>query len=332
MARTPRISLEQWQAFVAVVEAGGYARAAEALHKSQSTVTYGVQRIQDLLGVKLFELRGRKAVVTATGQLLYQRGRSLVDEAGLLERSARALSAGWEAEIRLVAEMIFPNWLLLRCLDTFGAESPHTHIELVESVISGTTEAIEQGKADLAITARVPEGYNAEPLMRVRFVAAAHPDHPLHRLRRKLTYRDLRLHRHLVVRDTGSARSKSNVSVDAAQRWTVSQFATSVEAARLGLGFAWFPAELIRAELAAGTLVPLALGESSERFAQLYLVIPDSELAGPGVLRLAKILRDAVRESCPEEQAAALAGSAVRNLGGTPPRRVKRRRAAVIES
>ena len=61
MPQTPRISLEQWQALVAVVEAGGYARAAETLHKSQSTITYGVQRIQDLLGVKLFELRGRKA-------------------------------------------------------------------------------------------------------------------------------------------------------------------------------------------------------------------------------------------------------------------------------
>lgn len=332
MAVTPRISLEQWQAFVAVVEAGGYARAAEVLHKSQSTVTYGVQRIQDLLGVKLFELRGRRAVVTPTGQLLYQRGRALVDEAGLLERSARALSAGWEAEIRLVTEMIFPTWLLLRALETFGSESPHTHIEVVESVISGTTEAIEQGKADLAITARVPEGYNAEPLMRVRFVAAAHPDHPLHRLQRKLTSRDLRMHRHLVVRDTGSARSKSSVSVDAAQRWTVSQFATSVEAARLGMGFAWFPAEFIRAELAAGTLVPLPLGESSERFAQLYLVIPDSELAGPGVLRLAKILRDAVRESCPEERAANRGGSEVRNPDGMSHRRPKRRRAAIIET
>jgi DNA-binding transcriptional LysR family regulator len=332
MARGPRITLEQWQAFVAVVEAGGYARAAEALHKSQSTLTYAVQRIQELLDVKLFELRGRKAVVTPTGQLLYQRGRALVDEAGLLERSARAFSAGWEAEIRLVAEVIFPAWLLLRCLDDFGAQSPHTHIELVESVISGTTEAIEQGSADLAITARVPEGYNAEPLMRVRFVAAAHPDHPLHRLRRKITYRDLRLHRHLVVRDTGTARSKANVSVDAAQRWTVSQFATSVEAARLGMGFAWFPAELIRAELAAGTLQPLPLGESAERYAQLYLVIPDTELAGPGVLCLAKMLREAVSEHCPEERAAPGGAAVVRNPDGLPRRRGRRRGADIIDA
>lgn len=305
MPQAPRISLDQWQAFVAVVESGSYARAAERLHKSQSTVTYAVQRIQSLLGVHLFEIQGRKAVLTSTGQLLYQRGRALVDEAGLLERSARALSVGWEAEVRIAAEMIFPNWLLLRCLDTFGAESPHTRIELVESVISGTTEAIEQGAVDLALTPHLPEGYAAEPLMRIRFVAAAHPEHPLHRLRRKLTYRDLRAHRHLVVRDTGTARNKTSVSIDAAQRWTVSQLSTSIEAARAGLGFAWFPVEHIRTELAEGLLKPLPLGESAERFAQLYLVIPDSELAGPGVLRLAQIVRDAVRVSCPDQFVAA---------------------------
>ena len=39
MPQAPRISLEQWRALQAVVEAGGYAQAAEALHKSQSTLT-----------------------------------------------------------------------------------------------------------------------------------------------------------------------------------------------------------------------------------------------------------------------------------------------------
>jgi DNA-binding transcriptional LysR family regulator len=137
-------------------------------------------------------------------------------------------------------EMIFPNWLLLECLDRFGRESPHTRIELVESVIGGTPEAIERGDVQLAITARLPAGLGGEPLVRVRFVAAAHPEHPLHRLQRKLSMRDLRAHRHLVVRDTGSARSKSKVSIDAAERWTVSQLATSIEAARMGFGFASF--------------------------------------------------------------------------------------------
>ena len=57
----PHITLEQWRTLLAVVDAGGYAQAAELLHKSQSAVTYAVQKIESLLGVKAFEIQGRKA-------------------------------------------------------------------------------------------------------------------------------------------------------------------------------------------------------------------------------------------------------------------------------
>src|SRR3954468_233714 len=109
----PRITLEQWQALVAVVDAGGYAQAAEQLHKSQSSVTYLVQKLQSLLGVKAFEIKGRKAVLTGAGQLLYRRARVLLDEAVGIEKAAKRTSVGWEAEIRVAAEMIFPAWVLL---------------------------------------------------------------------------------------------------------------------------------------------------------------------------------------------------------------------------
>ena len=52
MTPNPSISLEQWRALVAVVDEGGYASAAESIHKSQSSVTYAVQQIEKLLGVE----------------------------------------------------------------------------------------------------------------------------------------------------------------------------------------------------------------------------------------------------------------------------------------
>src|SRR3954451_10171889 len=136
---TPRITLEQWQALVSVVEAGGYAQAAERLHKSQSSVTYLVQKLESLLEVKAFEIKGRKAVLTPSGELLYRRARVLLDEAGSLEKAAKSASAGWEAEIRVVAEMIFPAWLLLKCFDRLNADSPHTRVEYYETIIAGTS-------------------------------------------------------------------------------------------------------------------------------------------------------------------------------------------------
>jgi len=304
MAAAPRISLEQWRALTAVVEAGGYAQAAKKLSKSQSSITYAVQKLQSLLGVRAFTIEGRRAVLTPTGRLLYRRACALMEEAGSLERSARALSAGWEAEIRLAAEILFPAWLLLRCLDRFGAESPHTRIELIESVMGGTPETLLQGQADIAISPTVPVGFLGDPLMRLRAVAVAHPQHPLHRIRRQLTDRDLRAHRHLVVRETGSQRPTRALSVEAKQRWTVSHLATSIQAARMGYGFAWYPEDSIRDELAQGTLKPLRLREGAVRFVELYLIIAERDDPGPGTLRLARIIREAVTSECPKEIAA----------------------------
>lgn len=296
--KPPHISLEQWRALIAVVEQGGYAQAAAALHKSQSAVTYAVQKIESGLGVKAFGLEGRRAVLTDTGRMLYRRGRALVEEAAELERAARKLSAGWEAEIWLAAEVVFPSWLLIDCLARFGAESPDTRIEVIESVLAGAGEALLSGQADLAITPHVPAGFLGEPLMRVRMVAVAHPDHPLHRLARPLSARDLEAHRHLVVRDTGSARDRRTTTVEVNQRWTVSHMATSIEAAVAGHGFAWLPEERIRAELDAGRLVPLDLREGGERFLELYLALADPDFVGPGVARLAQILREGVAREC----------------------------------
>lgn len=293
----PRITLDQWRALLAVVDEGSYANAATALHKSQSSVTYAVQQLETQLDVKAFEIKGRKARLTSTGELLYRRARYLLDEASGLEQSARRLSAGWEAEIRLAVETIFPRWLLLECLDRLGKESPHTVIELAESVLGHRTDALARGEADLAIFGSVPSGFLGEPLMHLRFVLAAHPDHPLHRLGRKLTVRDLRGYRHLVVRETSPERS-TPTSVDATQRWTVSQLTTSLEAVRSGYGYAWLPEEMIRHELESGTLKPLPLREGGERFEDLYLVFADPEHAGPATRRLAQIIREGVATEC----------------------------------
>ena len=293
----PRITLDQWSALAAVVEAGGYARAAEKLHKSQSSVTYAVQQVESQLGIKAFRIEGRKAVLTPTGELLYRRGRYLLDEAASLEASSKRLSAGWEAQVRIAVEVIFPSWLLLQCVDQLGKESPHTRIEIIESVLGHRTDALSAGQADLAIFGSVPPGFLGDPLMRVRFVLVASPKHPLHKLGRKLSLRDLRQHRHLVVRESSPERA-TPTSLDVTQRWTVSHIATSIEAVVAGYGFAWLAEEKIRIELAAGILKPLPLREGGEGFAELYLIFADREHAGPATLRLADIIREGVASEC----------------------------------
>ncbi len=292
-----RISLEQWRSLLTVVDAGGYAQAAQVLHKSQSAVTYAVQKVEALLRVKVFEVVGRKAHLTPTGEVLYRRAKALLDEANALEVAAGSLAAGWESELRLAVEIIFPTWLLLKCFARFGEEHPQTRLELYESVLSGTEEALLERKVDLAICSQVPQGFIGDPLMRLRFLAMAHPNHPLHQLGRELTLQDLREHRHLLIRDTGSQRRSGN-QLGAEQSWTVSHKATSIHAAGMGLGFAWFAEDTVRGELERGELKALPLREGGERWANLYLVFADRDYAGPGAVRLAQIIREHVAEQC----------------------------------
>src|ERR1044072_5243906 len=173
-APAPRISLEQWRCLAAVVEAGGYGQGAGRLHKSESAVTYAVQKLERMLKVRAFEIQGRKAVLTGVGQMLYRRARTLLDDAGEIERAARKASAGWEAEIGLAVEVLFPTWMMFDCLSRFGTESPHTRIEWLETVIGGTAEALQNGVADLGMAARGPPGFSAGPPVLVQVVPVDH--------------------------------------------------------------------------------------------------------------------------------------------------------------
>ena len=292
-----KVSLDQWNALVSVVDSGGYAKAGERLHKSQSTLTYAIQQLERLSGVKVFEIQGRKSVLTKAGELLYRRGKALVEEAQRLERAAGELARGWESEIGLAVEILFPTWLLVKCFGAFAEERPDTRLELYETVLGGTEEALVAGRVDLAISPTVPAGFVGDLLMPVSLTCVAAPSHPLLALGRPATLEDLRRHRHLVIRDSGLQRTRSGGFINE-RRWTVSHKATSIHAVTLGHGYAWLAEDSIRGELERGALVPVPLREGAERQGSLYLVFADRETAGPGTLRLAELIRARVAEEC----------------------------------
>ena len=293
----PRITLDQWNVLVSVVESGGYAKAAERIHKSQSTLTYSIKKLESLLGVKAFELKGRKAVLTNTGELLYRRAKLLLEDSSRLEKAAGELARGWEAEIRIAADIIFPTWLLLKCFAEFCAERPETHLELYETVLGGTDEALAARRVDFAIGSNIPQGFAGDVLMPVRALCVAAPTHPLHLLGRTLTLEDLRRHRHIVIRDSGVQRVRSAGWLNEL-RLTVSNKATAIHAVSTGMGYAWYPEESVRAELERGALKALPLREGAEKAGTLFLAFADREAAGPGTLRLAEIIRQGVAREC----------------------------------
>ncbi|MCK0154425.1 LysR family transcriptional regulator [Alcanivorax sp. S6407] len=291
-----KISLDQWQALIAVVDEGGYANAAEALDKSQSAISYAVQKIETELGVRAFALEGRKAKLTETGQMLYRQAKILVDEAERIESTAIQLSQGWEPLVRVAADALFPQQCMLTALDAFAQQSPLTRIEYVETVLSGSDEALLRKEADVVVNARIPPGFVGEPLMRVRFLAVAAADHPLNQAE-SLTHEDLRQHRQIVIRDSGSRRIDAGW-LGAEQRWTVSHSSTRIAAIRRGLGFAWVPDAEIGNSLDTGELKVLPLSEGVERFVDLHLIYADGQYAGQAARFLGEQIRQAAAKPC----------------------------------
>lgn len=290
----PRTTLEQWRVLQAVVDSGGYAQAAAKLHRSQSSVSYTVARLQEQIGVPLLVIAGRKAQLTDTGSALLRRSRRLLDDALELERLAVNLAEGWEPEVRLVVDAAFPVATLMAALKMFAPDSRNTRVQLQEVVLTGAEEALEDGSADLAIGAAVPAGFLGDALLEIEFVAVAHVDHPLHRLGRTLTAGDLRRETQVVIRDSGLRRQQDVGWLGAESRWTVTGIDTAVTAVGSGLGFGWLPRHQIGAAVRNGIIKPLPLRAGGVRKACLYLVFGRRERVGPATRLLAGRLRDAV--------------------------------------
>ena len=287
-----RVSLEQWRTLQAVVDSGGYAQAAEALHRSQSSVSYAVARLQEQLGVPLLKIEGRKAVLTSAGEAVLNRARQLVEDAAELEAFAHDLGKGWESEVRLVVDAAFPSGRLMAALKQFEPLSRGTRVQLNEVVLSGADEALLEGRADLVVCGQVPSGFLGDQLIEVEFVALAHHDHALHQLGRELTHDDLRREIQVVIRDSGVHIKRDVGWLGSADRWTVTSLDKAADALVAGLGFGWLPLHLAAPYIDQGVLAPLPLREGQRRTVNLFMVFGQANRSGPATQKLAEILSE----------------------------------------
>lgn len=291
----PRTSLEQWRVLQAIVEHGGFAQAASVLNRSQSAVSYNVARLQEQLGVSLLEAEGRRMKLTAAGAALLREATPLLEAALRLEARARALDAGWEAEVRLAVDSLFPTEPLLCALAEFAGHCPDTRLQVHEVVMSGADDALYAGAVELAIVTRVPAGFMGDWLMDATFVAVAAPGHPLLQVQRTLGSDELRHYPQVVVRDSGTRQPRDEGWLGASQRWTVSSPHTALDVVGAGLAYGWLPEHRIRERLADGSLLPLPLQQGQRRKSSLYLVNAAADAAGPATRYLADSLRHAVQ-------------------------------------
>lgn len=277
----PKSTVEQWAVLSAVVELGSYARAAEALHRSQPAVSYAIANLQDSLGMKLVEIRGRRALLTPHGETLLKRARSVLRELETVEQLAQVLKRGWEPKLHLVVDAAFPRARLLDIVSEAQSRCADTQLQLEDAVLSGAEEAIVDGTADVVVTSLVPPGAMGTWLMDVTFTAVAHPAHKLFGLGRALTADDLESHMQAVVRDSGRLNPRDSGWLGSNTRCTVTSVDASFALVRAGLAFAWLPDHVLAGALESGDVRALPLAAGGMRKTPLYLVLVKPALAGP---------------------------------------------------
>jgi DNA-binding transcriptional LysR family regulator len=178
-----RLSLEAPWVLDVIDRQGSFARAAAAMHRVPSAVTYAVRKLEQGLEIALFDRSGHRAALTAAGREVLESGRHLLRAAEDLQSRARRVATGWEAHLAIAVDHLIPAARLLPLVGEFLSIDCGTRLGIQREVFGGTRDALVYGRADLAIGASREGppggGYTSRPLGHVDMLFAVAPQHPL---------------------------------------------------------------------------------------------------------------------------------------------------------
>jgi DNA-binding transcriptional LysR family regulator len=146
------LDLDLLRSFVSVVDAGGFTRAGERVHRTQSTVSQQIRRLEDALGRELVHRNGKQATPTEEGERLLSYARrilALADEA----RDVVARPAG-EGVVRLGIPEDFAAYRLAELLSEFARARPGLRLDVRCGRSVHLARDLERGELDLALHKR----------------------------------------------------------------------------------------------------------------------------------------------------------------------------------
>jgi DNA-binding transcriptional LysR family regulator len=140
------------RSFVSVVDTGGFTSAGERVHRTQSTVSQQIKRLEESLGYPLLHRDGRQATPTEQGERLVSYARRLL----ALEQEARDVIARPESEgvVRLGLPEDFAAYRLTELLSDFARSRPGLRLDVRSGLSARLRHAIERGELDLALYKR----------------------------------------------------------------------------------------------------------------------------------------------------------------------------------
>ncbi|NOH78116.1 LysR family transcriptional regulator [Vibrio sp. RE86] len=276
-------TLEQWLTLQEVHKAGSIQAAAVSLNKSHTTLIYSIRKLEDQLGVKLVEVKGKRASVTEHGKSLLRRAGSMLEQARDLEDLSQQISAGVESEITIAIDHLCDPSLLYKAMASYLKMNNSTSIQVVETSLSKTTEMVTNEQADIAIITLPVTNYPAQAFSMTSMLPVVSSDHPLAH-KPNICMADFATQTQVVVRDLGASdadKREQNVGwLKANQRITVDNFDHAFRAIEQGVGFCRLPEHIIT-QRNHGQLKVLKIEQNDKYQVPLHITLPKGAKTGP---------------------------------------------------
>jgi DNA-binding transcriptional LysR family regulator len=272
----PRFTLDQLVVLETIVRAGTFAGAAKELHRVTSAVSYAIKTLEEALGVELFERSGRRAALTAAGQIVLESAGEVLTRARAVARLGQELADEWEPKVSIVIDGILPLPPIMEALRRFGERGLPTQVRLMVEYLSGVRRRFDHEGAELMLVLD-HEGDRrlaARPLPPVEMVLVAHRSHPLHACKRPRDRRLLASFVELAVADSGTTAPDRmrRLFVGSPQVIELSDFHAKRAALQSGVGFGWLPLHLAKDALDSGELRTVGFEEGDRYTFEPHLV------------------------------------------------------------
>ena len=151
--------LREFKTFIAVARQGSFTAAGRALGLTQSAVSAQIQRLEDALGVRLFDRTARAAVLNGAGREVLAQAEQFV---AMVERMADPAGKATAGTLRMGAIASVQQGVLVRALAAFRDEYPDVRVRVVPGVSLNLLGLVDSGEVELAVLIRPPYALPAD--------------------------------------------------------------------------------------------------------------------------------------------------------------------------
>ncbi len=148
--RKPHFELRHLRAFAEVVRHGGFSRAAESLHLTQSTVSKVVSQLEGEVGAPLLQRNRGGIQLTRTGELVFRRAKAMLAQRDLLQHELQTITQPQQGSLRLGFSRLETSTFFGRPLAEFRRCHPEVELTVVTDSDSQLTRRLLRGELDCA--------------------------------------------------------------------------------------------------------------------------------------------------------------------------------------